>query len=79
MNKLLAVSVQQEVRYQTVGRKVQAVLSRNELELAMPFPLPVLGLNTIFVLLQMHFTLTTDMKLTFIMTKVYLKFEILIF
>lgn len=71
--------MQQEVRYQTVGRKVQAVLSRNELELAMPFPLPVLGLNTIFVLLQMHFTLTTDMKLTFIMTKVYLKFEILIF
>lgn len=43
------------------------------------FPLPALRLNRVFVLLQMHFTVTTDMKLTFILTKVHLKFVFLIF
>lgn len=33
MNKLLAGSMQQEVRYQTVRTKIQAALSRNKLEL----------------------------------------------
>lgn len=37
MNQLLAGSMQQEVRSQTVGRRIQAVLSQNKLELAMPF------------------------------------------